>query len=155
MATKRTDTKPATRNTRPAPGAPKKGAAKPVVKAAPKKAKAVPVNTGPRHPHGRVVKAYGSKEALAKTLAATLARGDQDTDVLAATLKKASNAQLLRLANVTETVKKKWGSRDKLIAAITTAQKKGKDKDYLAKLESYTLTQLIQIAATAERAARA
>lgn len=115
----------------------------------------VTVKTGPRHPHGRVVAAHGSKAALAKQLASAIAREDQDTDVLAGQLAKASNQQLLRLARVTERVKAKWGSRDKLIAAIGSAQKKSKDKDYLAKLETYSLPRLVDIAASVERAARA
>jgi hypothetical protein len=45
-----------------------------------------------------------------------------------------------------ETVKKKWGSREGLIAAIGTAQKKSKDKDYLAKLETLSLPQLVDLA---------
>src|SRR5262245_38829168 len=71
--------------------------AKPKVKAAPavKKAKpaAAPVKAAPRHPRARLLDLHGSKASLAKTLAATLARGDQDTDQLEAQLKKASNKQ--------------------------------------------------------------
>ena len=135
----------------------KKATAKgtPGKKAGEKRIKAAPIKTAQRHPRARLVAAYGSKEQLAKTLAATLAREDQDTDILAATLKKASNQQLLRLAQATETVKKKWGNRDKLIAAIGTAQKKSTDKDFLAKLDTYSLPHLIDLATSAERAARA
>ena len=131
-----------------------KGSAKAQPKAAPK-AKAPPVPTGPRHPRAKLTAAHGSKEALAKTLAAALARPDEDADVIAARLKTASNRQLLRLASVTETVKKKWGSREKLIAAIGAAQKKGKDEAYLARLDSFSLPRLVELATSAARAARA
>ncbi len=46
-------------------------------------------------------------------------------------------------------MKKKWGTREKLIAAIGTASKKGKDKDFLAKLESYSLPRLLTLAPNA------
>jgi hypothetical protein len=140
MATKKTESTKAK-----AP--PKKAAAK-----APAKAKAAPkapVKVGPRHPRAKLIAAHGSKEALAKTLAALLAHGEEDTDAVEARLRTASNQQLLRLASVTATVKKKWGSRDKLIAAIGTAQKKSKDKDYLAKLEAMPLPRLVELAGRA------
>ena len=122
------------------------------VKAAPK-AKAAPVKQGPRHPRGRVVEKHGSKAELAKSIAAAIARADQDAGSLETQLKKASNAQLLRLQRATQTLKDKFGNRDKLIAAIGAASNKGKDKDYLAKLDSYSLPQLLDLAAGAQRSA--
>ena len=83
---------------------------------------------------------------LAKTLASALAHGDQDAGVIETKLKTASNAQLLRLSRATKTLKDRFGSRDKLIAAITAAKNKGKDKDFLAKLEKYSLPQLLDLA---------
>jgi len=146
MATKKTET--------PAKGKP--AAAKQTPKAAPK-GKAAPKQAvkkigppvaapKPRHPRARLAADHGSKEALAKSLAPALARADEDTDAIAARLQTASNRQLLRLATATEAVKKKWGTREKLIAAIGAAQKKSKDKDYLAKLETYSLPQLLELA---------
>lgn len=134
--------------------------AKPAAKKAPAKAPKAPraaKSTAPpkaRHPRGRVLENHGSKEALAKSLAAVLARADQDTDALEADLKRASNAQLLRLSRVTATVKQKYGNRDKLISAIGTAQKKSNDKDFVAKLETYSLPHLLDLAQQAERAAK-
>lgn len=146
MATKRTDTKAKAS----AKAAPAKGKAKtaPKAKAGPKP-KAAP--TGPRHPRGRLLAAHGSKEALAKSIAPALARGDEDSDAIAARLKTASNQQLLRLARMAETVKKKWGSREKLIAAIGAAKKKSKDQDFLKRLDSYSLPQLVDLATAATR----
>jgi hypothetical protein len=139
MATKKTET------TKAKPAAAKKPA-KTAAKAKAKPAPKVPVKAGPRHPRAKLIAAHGSKEALAKSLAATLARADEDTGAVEARLKTASNRQLLRLAGMAETVKKKWGSRENLIAAIGTAQKKSKDKDYLAKLETLSLPQLVDLA---------
>ncbi|CAN5911627.1 hypothetical protein BH11MYX3_BH11MYX3_23870 [soil metagenome] len=146
MATKKTDTKAAAT----------KAAAAKTPKAAPKAAKAPRAEKaaqGPRHPKARVA-AGGSKADLAKALAASIARSNQDAGDVETQLKTASNQQLLRLQRVVETVKKKWGNRDKLIAAIGSAQNKGKDKDFLAKLDSYPLPQLVDLATSGERRAR-
>lgn len=148
MATKKTDTKSAKSPAK----APAKKAAAPAKKAA-KAAPTTPAKA--RHPRGRVVENHGSKEALAKSLAAVIARADEDTDALEARLKRASNAQLLRLSRVTATVKQKYGNRDQLIAAIGAAQKKSNDKDYLAKLASYSLPQLLDLAKSKNAAAKA
>jgi len=121
------------------------------VKAAPK-AKAAPVKVGPRHPRARVVAAHGTKAALAKVVAQAIARADQDTGALEEQLKTASNAQLLRLQRASQTMKQKFGDRDKLIAAIGAASKKAKDKDFLAKLDTYSLPQLLDLAASSARA---
>ena len=124
-------------------------------KAAPKKAKAkpAPVAAGPRHPKGRVVAKFGSKTELAKSLADSLAHGGEDAGTVQDRLRTASNSQLLRLSRVVETVQQKYGSRDKLIAAIGAAQNKSKDKDYLAKLETLPLPHLLELAR--QHAARA
>jgi len=129
-------------------------AAKPVVvKKAPKVKSTAPVKA--RHPRARVVENHTSKEALAKSLAAVIARTDEDTDALEGRLKSASNAQLLRLSRVTATVKQKYGNREKLIAAIGTANNKTKDKDFLAQLEKFSLPQLLDLAVAVERRTRA
>jgi hypothetical protein len=130
MATKKTTAAPAPKTTTKKVAAPKKAAA----------------SAGPRHPHGRVVAKHESKAALAKSLAATLVTGDQDANVLESRLSRASNQQLLRLQKVNEAVVARFGSRDKLIAAIGDANKKSKDKDFIAKLETYSLPQLLAIA---------
>ncbi|MBS1122384.1 MAG: hypothetical protein H6Q90_4612 [Deltaproteobacteria bacterium] len=143
---KKTDTK--SKAARPPKSAVKAKVAKVV------KAKAAPVAQKARHPRARVLENHGSKEALAKSLAAVIARSDQDTDALETQLKTASNAQLLRLSRVTATVKQKYGNRDKLIASIGASHKKAKDKDFLAKLDSFSLPQLLDLAASAERRAR-
>jgi hypothetical protein len=113
---------------------------------APKKAAAAAKPTGPRHPHGRVVAKHESKAELAKSLAASLAHGDEDATVLESRLSRASNQQLLRLQKVSETVASRFGSRDKLIAAIGDANKKSKDKDFLTRLAGYSLPQLLALA---------
>lgn len=128
-------------------------------KAAPKKVvKAASTPKGeqkPRHPRGRVTSLHGSKDALAKSLADSLAKADEDTGVIADRLRTASNSQLLRLQHVVETVKSKYGDRTKLIAKIGSTENKGKDKDFLAKLDSFSLPQLLDLAQSHEKRARA
>ncbi len=105
----------ATKKTEKTEAAPKAAAKKTPAKA-PKAAKAKAAQ-GPRHPKARVA-AIGTKADLAKSLAASVARSSQDAGEVENQLKTASNQQLLRLQRVVETVKKKWGNRDKLISAI-------------------------------------
>lgn len=153
MATKKTEsTKRASTKAKPAKKAAPKAKAK-ATKAKPK-TKPEPVKMGPRHPMARVVAGHGSKVALATAIAKAIARADQDTGALESQLKKASNAQLLRLERATQTLKDKFGDRGKLIAAIGAATNKSKDKDYLAKLDSYSLPQLLDLAAASQRAAQ-
>jgi len=149
MATKKTTTKSTEAK------APKKKAAAPKAAKAPKAPKADAKEALPRHPHGRLEKLHGSKADLAKSLAPALLASDQDAGELTARLSKASNTQLLRLQHVVETVKSKFGSREKLIEAIGNAQQKSKDKDYLAKLATLPLPRLLDLATSTTRNARA
>lgn len=132
-------------STKAKPRATAKKPAKGAVKAAPK-VKAAPVVTGPRHPRAKLLAAHGSKEALARSIAPALAHGGEDADSIAARLRTASNRQLLRLAAAADKVKQKWGTREKLIEAIGAANKKSKDKDFLAKLETTSLPRLLDLA---------
>ena len=156
MATKKTDTKKTTSKAAPKKAPAKKAA--PKAKAAAKAPKAEPkekVNALPRHPKARVVAAHESKAALAKSLAPALARKDEDTAAVAERLTTASNEQLLRLHGVVAKVKEKYGDRAKLIAKLGELEHKSTDKDYLAKLETLPLPQLLDLATSTERAARA
>ncbi|HEV7557758.1 MAG TPA: hypothetical protein VGO00_19970 [Kofleriaceae bacterium] len=126
-------------------------AAKAKPKAPPKKvAKAPKAPEGKakaRHPKARVIEGHKSKKELAKSLAELIARADEDTDQIAERLRTASNRQLLRLQSAAERMKSKYGDRTKLIAAITSSQNKAKDQDYVAKLDTYSLPQLLDLAA--------
>jgi len=141
MATKKTDSK------KSAPKAKAKAPAKKAAAPAPKKERKAPAQPAkPRHPKARVIEGHKTKEALAKSLADVIARDDEDTDALVARLTTASNAQLLRLHDAASKVKSKYGDRSKLIAAISSKQNKAKDKDYVAKLGTYSLPQLLDLA---------
>jgi alpha-mannosidase len=119
-------------------------------KAASKKAAHVPkakverVKAKTASPFRTVKDKHDGKEKLAKALSTVVGAADDDTDVIAARLKKASNKQLLRLHAVHETVKRKFGSRAKLIAKLTEG--KTKDKDFVEKLATYSLPHLLDLA---------
>lgn len=67
-----------------------------------------------------------------------------------------SNAKLLRLHSVLEDAKKRFGSRDKLIAAILELEKRPKDAGYKARLSQFPLPRLIdQHDSAARRSKRA
>ena len=106
-------------------------------------------------PLAKLKAVYGSKESLVGKLVDPLAGKDEDTDALKARLLTASNKQLLRLAKVVETVTKKYGSRDKLVASLGKAMNKAKDTDFLAKLASLSLPKLADLAASHERRTKA
>jgi hypothetical protein len=154
MATKKTNT-PATASAKnPKSKAPAKGATgKGKVAAAPK-AKPAPKAKVATGPLARLKAAHGTKEGLVGTLVEPLTRAGEDADALRSRLLKASNQQLLRLAKAVETVTKKYGSRSKLVEALGKAYGAAKDKDYLAKLEGYSLPKLLDLVVAAERRAK-
>lgn len=147
MATKKT---PAKKNA---------AAAAPKVKAAPRVTKAQKTATRkaaakkPQGPKARLTASHSSKESLVSSIIGSVLASGENREVVQSRLLKASNAQLLRLAGVVETVTKKFGSRDKLIDAITKASKSAKDKDYVAKLGTYSLPRLLDLATSTQRAA--
>lgn len=64
-----------------------------------------------------------------------------------------SNRKLLRLHALLSEVKEKFGSRDKLIDAILTQEKRAKDEGYKARLQRYSTPRLFDhFKATTRRA---
>ena len=122
--------------------------AKPAKPAAKAKAK---VASGPLT---KVKALYGTKDKLVDQIAGALVHDGTDASSVKDRLAKASNAQLLRLADVTAAVKKAYGSRDKLIDSLVKALGRAKDKDYLAKLGTFPLARLYDLAKSAERKAK-
>ena len=66
-------------------------------------------------------------------------------------LARTSNAKLLRLHGILEDAKKRFGSRDKLIAAILELEKRVKDGGYKTRLSQYPLPRLIDLHDVAAR----
>ncbi len=155
MATKKTTKTEEKSNGKPAPKTKKAAAPKKTATAKAKATAKAAVAKVAGGPLAKLKAAYGSKESLVGKIAEPLAGKDEDADTVKARLLHASNKQLLRLASVVETVTKKYGSREKLVAAIGTAMKKAKDNDFIAKLESLSLPQLFDMAKSHERRAKA
>jgi hypothetical protein len=66
-----------------------------------------------------------------------------------------SNAKLLRLHASLEDAKKRFGTRDKLIAAVAELEKRAKDEGYKARLAGYPLPRLIDLHDAAKKRAKA
>jgi hypothetical protein len=154
MATKKTAEAGDTKKKAAAKPAAAKTTAKkaPAAKAEKAEPKAKPAAGGP---FARMKALYGSKDKLVEKIAGTLATDGEDEGALKDRLLKASNAQLLKLANVAEQVKKQYGSRDKLVDALTKALSRAKDQPYVAKLATFSLPRLYELARAAERRAKA
>ena len=105
-------------------------------------------------PLAKVKELYGSKDKLVDKVAGSLAHDGDDEGSIKDRLAAASNQQLLRLAKVAEAVKKAYGSRDKLIDALVKQLGRAKDKDYVAKLGTFPLPRLFDLAKAAERRAK-
>lgn len=148
----------ATKKTAEAGETKKKAAAKPAKTAAKTETgaksepKAKPAAGGPL---ARMKALYGTKDKLVEKLAGSLATDGEDEGALKDRLLKASNAQLLKLANVAEQVKKQYGGRDKLVDALTKALNRAKDQPFVAKLATFSLPRLYDLARAAERRVRA
>ena len=102
-------------------------------------------------PAAAMKRLHGSKEKLVLALVGPLSEGraDADADALRARLQTASNQKLIHLSEVVAEVKRRFGSRAKMIDAL--AQRHSKDKDYLAKLATVPLPKLLDLARASER----
>ena len=101
-----------------------------------------------------VKRLYQSKEKLIDKVVDVAREADEEVAEVKERLTAVSNRKLLRLAEVGKAVKDKYGSKDKLVAAISQAVGKAKDKDYVARLKNYSAARLLDIARGAERRAR-
>jgi hypothetical protein len=96
---------------------------------------------------------FGGKDKLVDKLVALL-ESDEAKDEVRKRLLSVPNSKLLHLHEVASMVKEKYGSRGKLLSAAAQALGRAKDKDYLAKLESYSTAKLLDVTLIAERRAR-
>ena len=98
---------------------------------------------------------YQSKDKLIEKVIDIAREADEEKDEVVERLSTVSNKKLLRLAEVGKVVKDKYGgSKDKLVAAVSQAVGKAKDKDYVARLSSYSAARLLDLAQSAERRTR-
>lgn len=95
---------------------------------------------------------FGSKDKLVEAVK-KLATDALWLDRLSETkgLMRVSNAKLLRLHAALEDAKKRFGTRDKLVAAICNFENRSKDDGYKTRLSSYPLPRLLDIHDTTEK----
>ena len=105
-------------------------------------------------PLWRVKDEFGGKDKLVDKIVGVLDAGDESKDQLRKRLLGVANRKLIRLHGVA-TQTKQLGGHDKL--ATVTAERLGrtKDKDYVAKLETFSNGRLIDIMKAAESRAGA
>jgi hypothetical protein len=107
-----------------------------------------------KSPLARQKDEHESKEKLVDrviSLLGSIAKSDEDKDSLKARLLAASNKKLLRLHDVSNEIKSKYGSVDKLVEAVGAALGRAKDAPYLAKLKTYTPSRLMELLKSAEK----
>ena len=93
------------------------------------------------------VKAFGSEDLWLGRTAADRG-GDRG-------LSHVSNAKLLRLHAIFSEVKEKFGTRDKLVDEILTAENRSKDADYKKGLLAHPVPRLYDIYKSAKKRAKA
>ena len=103
-----------------------------------------------KSPLERVKEEFGGKDKLVDKIVGSLDSGDESKDELRKRLLGVANAKLIRLHGVA-TRTKQAGGHDKLAAATAEKLGRAKDKDYVAKLESFSNGRLIDIMSAAER----
>lgn len=131
-----------------------KTAAKPAKTAKPAKAEKPAKKVVASGPLAKMKALYGSKDKLVDKIAGSLAHEGADEDSIKSRLASASNQQLLRLAQVSEAVKKAYGSREKLVDGLLKKLNRAKDKDFVSKLGAFSLPRLYDLARSTDRRAK-
>jgi len=101
-------------------------------------------------PLARVKEEFGGKDKLVDKIVGVLDSGDESKDELRKRLLGVSNTKLIRLFSVA-TKTKQAGGHDKLVASTAEKLNRGKDKDFVAKLDSYSDGRLLDVLGAAER----
>jgi len=99
-----------------------------------------------KSPLSEVKERFGDKAKLVAAVQALATKDlwlDRTSDEKS--LANVSNRKLLRLHDALSRAKKDFGSRQKLIAAILDAQKRGKDAGLRQRLEGYPLPRLLDL----------
>ena len=91
---------------------------------------------------------HGSKKELAEKVLALLDRpedGEEASD-FDRSIQTMSNRKLLRLWNSHALLKEKFGSKEDLIKSVVAARFPGGNDDYAAKLSTFTVPRLLDLA---------
>ena len=100
-------------------------------------------------PLARVKEEFGGKDKLVDKLVGILDSGDDSKDELRKRLLGVANTKLIRLFSVA-TRTKQAGGHDKLVATTADKLNRGKDKDYVAKLDEMSNGRLLDMLQSAE-----
>jgi len=95
-------------------------------------------------PLARVKQEFGGKDKLVDKIVGLIDAGDESKDDLRKRLLGAANRKLIRLHSVATQVKG-VGGRDQIAAAAAQEMGKGKDKDYVAKLSTFSSGRLVDM----------
>jgi hypothetical protein len=91
---------------------------------------------------------HGGKEKLVDKLVSLLGsiqKSDEDKDTIKTRLLAASNKKLLRLLEVGNSIKDKFGSIEKLAEETARAAGRAKDAPYIAKLKTFAPARLLDL----------
>lgn len=108
----------------------------------------------PKTPLQQVKEQHGGKEKLVDKLLGLLDRGDEAKDAFRKRLLAAQNSKLLRLYEVGTEVKE-LGGKEQLVDAILQLMNRAKDQDYRDKLQTSTLTRLLDLYRSCKRKVKA
>ena len=98
---------------------------------------------------------FETKDKLVDQIVGLLSKdSDEPKDDMRKRLLSASNSKLLKLHGAANSAQEKFGSRAKLVSETAAALGKSKDKDYLAKLESFSAARLVDLHRMGTRRAR-
>ena len=107
-----------------------------------------------KSPLARMREDHKDKETLVDRLMDVIERAGEEKEELKAKLLAISNRKLLRLLDTATEVKSKFGSREKLAAALATVAGKAKDQDYVNALAKHTPNRLLELYRAAEKRAK-
>src|SRR6185295_1929723 len=97
-----------------------------------------------KSPLARVKDEFGGKDKLVDTIVGLLGSGDEPKDDMRRRLLGAANGKLIRLHGIATEVKD-LGGHDKLADAAAAELGRSKDKDYVAKLGTFSSGRLIDL----------
>jgi hypothetical protein len=103
-----------------------------------------------KSPLSRVKDEFGGKDKLVDKIVGVLDSGDESKDDLRKRLLGVANRKLVRL-HATATRTKQEGGHDKLAASAAEKLGRAKDKDYVAKLETFSNGRLVDMLIAGER----
>lgn len=101
-------------------------------------------------PLARVKEEFGGKDKLVDKIVGLLGSGDEPKEDMRKRLLGAANRKLIRLHGVATQVKE-LGGKDELAVAAAQEMGRAKDKDYVAKLQTFTSGKLVDMLQSAKR----